>query len=187
MAVLTKRWREILLVHALLLLVVPLAALCSFQAAPPNAQKSQQRSPTPSATSDDGKFVVAVRACNRMYDETTIKKNRIECSVSLESKIEGVLRVQLLDVLLTDDQGNQLRPLYNSFTEHNGTDDQTYINPVDPHLPISRHFVFIGAAEDSTSASLAITFQYNPAPVGFGSGALGREHLVIRNFPLRVR
>jgi hypothetical protein len=82
-------------------------------------------------------------------------------------------------VLLTDDTGKQT-PL-----NFRGEDSQAYILPLDPHLPVSRHWVFPGASEDSKSASLVVGFAYGSASaVGYNAG---EEHLVIRNIPLRIR
>ena len=144
----------------------------------------------PAATTDDGKFTVTVKKCERSYDAVQLKKNRVDCTVLIENKTEGVLKVYFdwkpPIVLLTDDTGTQTPIKFANVLDADGGDaNEGGILVFDPHVPVSRHWVFVGASEDSKSASLIVGFLYGSAvAVGLNGGS---EHLVVRNIPLPVR
>ncbi len=159
------------------------------QAGPASHQENQQTPTSPTATTRDGKFAVTVRDCQRSYDAVQLRKSRVDCTFLIESKIDGVVKVTFdwnpPVVLLTDDTGEQIPAKFKSPLDSDGADsDQAFVS-LEPSVPVSRHFVFVGASEQSNSASLTVGFQYgSAAAVGYNGGW---EHLVVRNVPLHVR
>jgi hypothetical protein len=165
------------------LFVIGVVISRASQDAPTSSQKNYRPPALPTVTTDDGKFTLTVRECDRVYDAVDPKKSLVKCTVLIESKIDGALKISFAGspplVLLTDDTGKQC------LLNFRGEDSQAYILPLDPHLPVSRDWMFTGASEDSTSASLVVGFVYGSAAVFGYNGAA--EHVVIRNIPLHIR
>ncbi len=194
MGIVVKRRQCFSWIFASLLVVGAVASTNAMygapQASPASPQESQQTRALPAATTDDGKFTVTVKKCERSYDAVQLKKNRVDCTVLIENKTEGVLKVYFdwkpPIVLLTDDTGTQTPIKFANVLDADGGDaNEGGILVFDPHVPVSRHWVFVGASEDSKSASLIVGFLYGSAvAVGLNGGS---EHLVVRNIPLPVR
>jgi hypothetical protein len=82
---------------------------------------------------------------------------------------------------LVVDTGEQLPSKYWNMRDPDGATDSDSMIPFDPHLPVSRHVVFVGGSEDSVSASSLVGLNYGPAAA---VGTIGVKQAIVKDIPI---